>query len=211
MLNDIALVILGALVGALVSHWLHKHPARLDKDRTLIIGLVDSLRELLSSIRSRVDQGNLFPNNLTPIRKLLHESETQAAYLNLPQKTKNLIADALEHLDSFTQGFVAVKDAIYPFYSNLKEPRGGGSATEVVATELVCMAESEIPSIPLKVNFPRDFSGHISQANLTPEQVRDLWSFGQRKAAIASFKASQSAAADALARLDTDLERLQKR
>lgn len=211
MLRDLALVILGALVGALASHWLNKHPARRDKDQALILGLVNSIRALLPSITTRVDQGYLFPNDLTPIRKLLHESETQASYLNLPNKTKGLISEAIKKVEFCSQTFVVVKDAVYPFFRNLRGPRGGGSAEEFVATNLVCMAESEIPKTTVKVNFPRDFTGHVSQANLTPDQVRALREFGRHEAPVAEFKASRESAKRALANLDANLARLQER
>lgn len=210
MLKDLALVVLGALLGALASHWLNKYPARNDKDRAIILGLVNSLRALIPPISSRVDQGYLFANELTSIRKLLADSETQASYLNLPKKTKRLVSAMINDVDIFSKTFVQAKDAIYPFFGNLKEPHGGGSAREIVATNLVCMTESEVPRIPLKVNFPRDFSGHFSQANLTPDQVQALWEFGNQKAPVAKFKASQGKARNAVADLDADLANLQE-
>ena len=210
MIKEVLLVILGALVGALASYWLPKHPARLDKNRAIILGLVNSTRALPPTITTRVNQGYLFPNDLTPIRKLHHESETQASYFNLPRKTKKLITGMLRDVDQFSLVFVRFKDAIYPFFGNLPNPRGVGSATEFVATAVVCMQESEIPTTPLKVNFPRDSSGHVSQANLTAGQVRALWKFGQEKAPVEEFRTSQRRAKEAIAALDCELARLQQ-
>jgi len=204
------LAIVATLVTPLVGFALHRRFKLQQDKRERIQGFVAALRQSLPDIRTAIERAYLYSTDVHRYRVVLNEHSSTEALALLSNKNKKQIDTTTSALDKFLQSFSAMRVGLYEFFRKMPNPVGGGGPNEIVATQLVCMAQEEIPLTTTPVNFLREDRGHVSQARCTHDQMQDLWKKAHEKLGASEFLSARTKALEELQRLDSMLFKLQK-
>lgn len=194
------------LLGFALRRWF-----KLQQDkRERIQGFVAALRQSLPDVRTAIEHAYLYSADVHSYGVVLNEYSSKEAYALISNKNMKQIDNTTNALDKFLQTFSAMRVGLYEFFRKMPNPVGGGGPNEIVVTQLVCMAQEEIPLTPTPVNFLREDRGHVSQACCTHDQMQDLWKMAQEKLGASEFLSARTKALEELQRLDRMLLKLQK-